>query len=172
MSYSVYPPAEQTSAITDNWQLIGSNTPTSGTTVTFSGIATDWRKLWIVTASPVTLTSGGYTYVRTNSLSDPADYAWLGPSGTSAYRYNDESGIYNYTGATDNSAVFNLYITNPSSSIPFGTFEGGGSGSSQGSAYNHGWIQNLTSAVTQIDIITTTGYNASNVGSFKLYGSL
>ena len=80
MSYSVYPPAEQVSTITDNWQLIGSNTPTTGTTATFSGIATDWRKLWIVTASPVTLTSGGYTYVRTNSLSDPADYAWLGPS--------------------------------------------------------------------------------------------
>jgi hypothetical protein len=172
MSYSVYPPEEQASAVTDNWQLIASSTPTTGTTVTFSGIATDWRKLWILTHDPVSLSTGGNTYIRTNTLSNPTDYAWLGPSGTSSFRYNDETGIYNYTAATGASAIFNVYITNPSSSLPFATFEGAGSAGTGGDSYQRGWIKNLTSPVTQIDIITTTGYNASNTGSFKLYGSL
>lgn len=171
MSYSVYPPEEQASAVTDNWQLISSSTPTTGTTVTFSGISTDWRKLWIVTLTPVQVLSG-YTIIRTNSLSGGTDYAWLGPSGSSAFRYSDESGIYNYTGATSTNAIFNLYITNPSSLLPFATFEGGGSGGSSGDSYQQGWIKNLTSPVTQIDIIANGGYNASNTGSFYLYGSL
>lgn len=157
-------------AVQDNWQLITSSTPTSGSAISFTSISTAWRKLWVQTETKITLTGTGYTHLQVDSLTGATDYQWFGTTGTT-FRQHDEIGIYFYTAADQTTQACNIYLVNPSTSVPFLEFYGQGSGGTTGHDYKYGYVYNQTSPISSLTITTTNTFDASNTGVIKLYGT-
>ena len=157
----------------DNWELISSSTPTSGTTVSFTSISTSWRKLWVTVAGqPILLSVAGYLYTRVNSITTTNAYRWYKAESTTAGGFSDEAnGIYSTTNITDTEVRINHYLTNPGNGLPFVTFEGQGAAGNTGSQIWWGNVLSRTTAITQIDIVASQTIDAANTGTVYLYGT-
>jgi hypothetical protein len=166
MAITVYP----SGGVTDNWIAIANSTPTSGSTVSFTSISTAYRKLWVTTETSMTLDTAGFLYIQANTITSGNSYISFAQTGTTA-RKNDDLGIYNYVLTSAVDGYLNYYITNKNSSIPYATFTGQGSAGNNGTLTEFGYIPTLTSAITQIDVVTNSTYAAGNTGKIVLYGT-
>ena len=159
----------------DVWIQIGTSTPTSGSTVSFTSIASDWRKLRLVNRNvDILLTGAEYCYVRCNSLTGATDYRWFaaGSRGTNAvFSFVDEPGIYTYTGATNSRHNFDLYLTNPNYQFPIVTFDGVVGTNQESSNIASGFINGITTSISTLSIVTGSTFSASNTGTITLYGT-
>ena len=159
----------------DVWVQIATSTPTSGATVSFTSIASNWRKLRLVNRNvDILLTSGAYLYVQCNSLTGATDYRWFaaGSRGaTSVFSFVDENGIYTYTGATKTKHNFDLYLTNPNYQFPIVTFNGVVGSDQEASNIASGFINGITTSISTLSIATGGTFSASNTGTFTLYGT-
>jgi len=148
------------SITSDNWQLIQTNTTSSGTssTISFSG----YKRLLLVWDGISTGTAG-YLYLQFNSSS--AGYvggAWL--PGNNGYQ-SDSTVAYIDPYSTTGDRSGYLYVENTATSAPK-TYQGWGNDDSFPFMFNGAWIN--SSAVTSITI--TPGGRTFNGGSISLYG--
>jgi hypothetical protein len=152
----------------DNWSLIASATPTSGTVVSFTSIAANWRKLWLVTKGPITSSGSGFYPITVNSLTGTDDYRYFRLAG-SATQFVDETSIL--TDAAGTVYNFNVIFENPAGIYPFVQFDGWVARSQANAASINGYVINATTAITQIDITLTVGNYGTNTGIIYLYGT-
>jgi hypothetical protein len=168
MAISVFPaPSTQ-----DKWQLIGSNTPTSGSVISFTSIAPEWRKFWLLGYPIVSITAAARLLVTANSVGTAASYQWTNSGGTNTYSISDPSFSDSLGTGTDHS--MNLTITNPSASYPAMTWEGfiRTAVSARGPWQTNGFNGLVNTAITQIDLtLNTSSFSASNTGTVYLYGT-
>jgi hypothetical protein len=159
------------SVVTDNWVQLGTNTPTGGTTsVSFTGINSNYRKLWVLTNSTVS-SSSATLKIRVNSISAAGAYVWWGPTSqtSAAMRYDQQDGITSLYTATTNHQ-YSVIFTNKNTSTPFATFEGYGSGGGNAQAFDFGFINSLTTGITTVEVSTSNNFT-SNTGAITLYGT-
>lgn len=164
MGFSVFP----TPAIAgqqDNWVQIATSTPTSGSSVSFTSIPTNYRKLWLVTTGQIVPSASATLVTTINTLTGANDYRF--------WRVTDADalpGIYN--GSTSSGSI-NLYFYNPTiNNLPFVTFDGGTMNTaSNGVEYHYGYVAPATTNITTIDITLSTGDFTTNTGTFVLYGT-
>lgn len=152
----------------DSWVQIATSTPTSGTVVSFTSIPTDYRKLWLVTAGPITLTASGQFGITINSLNATNDYRYFSQI-SSGHRFTDEPRIFSAAAGT--SFNYNITFDNPSGSLPFVKFQGGIASSGSAGSTSEGWVVNATTAISRLDITSDTGDLTTNTGVFYLYGT-
>lgn len=152
----------------DNWQLIATNTPTSGTSSTISGIS-GYKKLMVVVKN-VTMSGGAawYNLIRFNSDSN-TNYVSTANGGGSTY-------FYNYGIALD---FFNTAAGVRSAVVTIDNALGLGAKTVSGTAGNTdngfcmvqgAWIND--SAITSVTLVPSGGSNTftSNTGTFSVYG--
>ena len=162
MAISVFPQPATTGAVEDNWVFIASSTPTSGTSISFTSIPTNYRKLRLVTDVGLQNTTSANCNLTVNSLSGTDDYIFITfnaaladevsiPSnGTTKYSYDLE--LVNAT-AANISATFSGYISTTR-------------------AIWKGRIANLTTAITQLDLTLSAGDFSTNTATISLYGTV
>lgn len=143
----------------DNWQLIATNTVTSGSTTSFTGLS-GYRKL-MVTFKGVTLNASNWLYLRFNSDSTGGNYG-------------STVGLYTSAGGsrTDNSILLNGYadtgmtgyavFNSTDKTTPKFLEDAGGSAL----GYSNG-IYLGTSAITAVEVFSGAQYTA---GSIAIYG--
>ncbi len=153
----------------DNWQLIATNTTTSGTTSSFTGLS--GYKKYLVTVNGVTFAADTSLVMTFNSST--ADYV-------SSFAAENQSTTARYT----SSGTTNLRFSNTTTRTFKGLVEinnilagpklvtlnllahgAGGDDIVQGTGF---W--NDTAAVTQINFTSTSGSTAFTAGSISLYG--
>ena len=153
----------------DNWVEISSQTPTSGTTVSFSSISSSYKKLLLVVNNVLLSASdaGKYTF---NSITTNYSYQYAA-STSAAIELQSAAEIRTNTNNDRHSAY--LLITNPSGTVPV-QFEGfvAASPGATGRIIWQGVVPSLTTAVTSILCDYTAAISGSNVGTLKLYGTL
>lgn len=165
MAITQFPPAA--AAEVDDWQLIASATPTSGAVVSFTSIATTWRKLWVLAPNLILLNAGSPIYLTVNSLTSYRHFRRL-PTTTIAL-LPTSLGFYSSNNADQH--YFDIFLTNVTPQTPFATATGFLSGSTTTTEYARSLLPTCTSAITQIDLTAGTSYSASNTGTFYLYGT-
>lgn len=162
----------QVSSITgDKWQLIATNTPTSGTSSSFTSLS-GYKKYKLVWDSVIVSASSFYSLVVTFNGST-TKYA----AGTSVFNDNSESNnsvsdvkipLYPYT-YNDTRTNGWLDIDNALEAIPK-TVNGYGYGTNTGYLVRleGGWYD--TAAITSIAVSTWSGSATFTSGNIKLYG--
>ena len=166
MAISVFP---QPSAATqqDNWVQIATATPTTAvTSVSFTSIPTNFRRLWLVTTGQIVPSVSANMTTTINSITGANDYRF--------WRSNDgdaDPGIF--FGNTGSGSI-NLYFDNPTTNnLPFVTFNGGlMSGTASGQLFNLGYVAPATTNITTIAITLASGDFSTNTGTFALYGTV
>jgi hypothetical protein len=168
MGVSVIPAS---SASTDTWVQIGTTqTPTSGTTVSFTSI-TAAKKIRIVVKS-VVLTSSSTLRINFN-----------GDSGTNYFNagYRTVGGVFN--ALVTNTAQLAPYAANGSthihdllidyaSQVTPKFITGFGTSSATDSTYSiFEGTWNSTAVINQIDFTTSSTFNATNTGTIAIYGA-
>lgn len=153
---------------TDNWQLIATSSPTSGSVISFTSISTAWRKLWLVTTARIDLPASAMLVPTVNSLTGTQDYNYFRYIAT-GHSFADESGIYPQSLGT--AGNLSLIFQNPGNSQPFVTFDGITAHNSNAGNRVTGWIPPATTNITQIDVTVVTSDYSINTGTFKLYGT-
>jgi hypothetical protein len=143
----------------DNWQLIATNTVTSGSTTSFTNIS-GYRKL-MVTFKGVTLNSSNWLYLRFNSDSTSTNYG----STTGLYTSNGgnrSSDSIILTGLADTGMTGYAVFNSTDKTTPKFLEDAGGSAL----GYSNG-IYLGTSAITAVEVFSGAGFTA---GSIALYG--
>ena len=169
MAISVFPAPSATTA-GDNWVQIATATPTSGSSVSFTSIPTNYKKLWLI-SDGITLSTSAIFTITINSITGAADYRFArgGPTSTQYITIRDEAGLF-LSGSTF--VNLNLIFENPGFGLPFVTFSGYQSqSSSEGVQYRLGNVIAATAAITQIDSTLSTGDFTTNTGTIYLYGT-
>lgn len=152
----------------DNWQLIATNTPTSGTSSTISGIS-GYKKLMVVVKN-ITMSGGSawYNLIRFNSDSNTNYVSTVNAGGsTKYYNYGIALDVYD-TAAGVRSAVVTIDNVLGIGAKPV---SGTGGNTDNGFAMVQGaWISD--SAITSITLVASAGSNTftSNTGTFSVYG--
>lgn len=150
----------------DTWQLIQTNTTTSGSTSTFSGLS--GYKKYILTFEGVTLSTNANAVLTFNS-STSNYYGRAALWGENTFSGPDGTGIpLNYT--TYKTSMNGLYvidnITNGAPRTVKGKYNTTDSAGTQPITIDGGWLD--TTAITSMVITLSTGtYSA---GSMKLFG--
>ena len=145
----------------DTWQLIATNTTTSGTTSTFSSLS--GYKKYMVTWEGVARASGGVTLTFNGSTSG---YSGGDILAYSSSQQTSHSGIRcAWNGIAGASSGFYLIdnVNNGAPKIVKGEITDG----------NDNWIQHISGAWLNTDAITSitfTSGGAFSAGSMKLYG--
>jgi hypothetical protein len=167
MGLSVFPAA---STGGDNWVEIASQSPTSGTTVTFSSISSSYKKL-ILVATNILLSASDACIITFNSVTSAHSYQYSSASSTEPGGFVSATNIRSSTNNDRHSAL--LFITNPSGTVPV-LFNGyiAASPGATGRTVNNGIMPGLTSAVTSIILDYTASISGSNVGTIKVYGTV
>lgn len=155
------------SSTVDNWQLIATNSPTSGTTSTFSGLS--GYKRYLVVFNGVTISANGILCLQFNGNTSNYFGGGLGNNSTGG---NASQGLTSklMMGAAAQDNLFNghIFIENLLSGPKIANgFMFTGNAQNLGALVNGGW--NDTSAVTSIVI----GMNSSqtfSAGTISLYG--
>lgn len=152
----------------DNWVQIATSTPTSGTTVSFTSIPANYRKLWLVTAGPITLSTSSLFSITVNSLTASNDYRGFKYISTGHSFFNDTAIKPHNSGSLYN---FNMTFENPTNGLPFVKFEGlVATHGNTGTKYE-GWVVNATTPITSLDITSSSGNLTTNSGVIYLYGT-
>jgi hypothetical protein len=157
----------------DNWQLIGTNSPTSGTSTSFTGLS-GYKKYMLVWA-PITFTASTSTRITAtfNADSTSGNYASVATDGVSysgAGTYNTVRdtaiSLSGYTAATHTGY---LIIDNANQAIPK-VCSGQGYSTDQGyyCMLNGVWLS--TSTITSIELNRAGGSQTISSGTIKLYG--
>jgi hypothetical protein len=142
----------------DNWQLIATNSPTSGTTTTFSGLS--GYKKYILAFSAL------------NSTNNPSDYKVTFNSSSSGYTSRSESPTSAVTSNEDirigRGTALDAYLTidNANLEVPKIVQGVGSPSGSDGYLVYGAWV--TASAITSITITISAG--TYNSGSVRLYG--
>lgn len=152
----------------DRWFLVASSTPTSGSSVSFTSISTSLRKLWLVTAGPITPSASAYVLPTVNSLTAATDYRYFRYIST-GHSFADEAAIYSQ--ATGTNFNCSLIFQNANSNYPFAEFDGTLAHASNAGNRVTGWIFNATTAITTIDLTLSAGDFSTNTGTIYLYGT-
>jgi hypothetical protein len=156
----------QVSSITgDNWQLIATNTPTSGTSTTVSSI-TGYKRLMIVVKN-ITMTSATYYSILTFNSDTGNNYSSLTVNGSlSDNRRNAVTFDISNSATGARSGV--LYVENVLG-IGAKTFTGTTGNVTNGYAQTSGaWIND--SAITSVTFTSVAGTNTFTAGTFSVYG--
>lgn len=140
------------------WQLIATNSPTSGTTTTFSGLS-GYKKYILAFAALNTTTNPSDYNMTFNSSS--SDYSSRAQAGTSGVTTTDSIRL-----ARGNQMNGFFTIENVNLEIPKIVTGVGAAGGSDAYQVLGSW--NSTSAITSITI--TLGAGTYNSGSVRLYG--
>jgi hypothetical protein len=156
----------------DNWQLIGTNSPTSGTSTSFTGLS--GYKKYMLVWSPITFTSSTGTRIRATFNADAdVNYASVTTDGvtyssSSTYNIVTNLGIQ-LAGAAAATHTGYLIIDNANLSIPK-ICSGQSYSTDQGyySAINGVWLP--TSVITSIELNRAGGSATISSGTIKLYG--
>ena len=150
----------------DTWQLIQTNTTTSGSTSTFSSLS--GYKKYILTLEGVTLSTNADAVLTFNS-STSNYYGRAALWGENTYSGPASTGIpLNYT--TYKTSMNGLYVidnvTNGAPRTVKGIYQRGDLAGSVPITIDGGWLD--TSAITSMVITLSTG--TFSAGSIKLYG--
>jgi hypothetical protein len=163
MAISVFPQPATTGAVEDNWVFIASSTPTSGTSISFTSIPTNYRKLRLVTDVGLLNTTNANCNLTVNSLSGTDDYIFMTfntaiidddkiqSNSTNKYSYDLE--FVNALTAANISATFSGYVSTTR-------------------AIWKGRIANLTTPITQLDLTLSAGDFSTNTATISLYGTV
>lgn len=156
----------------DFWIEIASTTPTSGSSISFTSIASSFRKL-LLSSDAVTLTAADYGFVRFNSISSTDSYIISHASGTGSSNIATDDAIYPTTTGTSTLLFSSIEIDNPQGNKPVffrGILSQTGSGTSR--RFQWAYVPSLSASVTQIDLtLAVTTFASGNTGSVKLYGT-
>lgn len=155
----------------DNWQLIATNSPTSGTSSSFTGLS-GYKKYKLVWDSVIVSASSFYSLV-VNFNGSTTKYA----AGTSVFNDNSEANnsvsdlripLYPYS-YNDTRTNGWLDIDNALEAIPK-TVNGYGYGTNTGyfTRIEGGWYD--TAAITSIAVSTWSGSATFSSGTIRLYG--
>jgi len=152
----------------DRFTLIASSTPTTGSSVSFTSISTSFRKLWLVTAGPITLSTSANLLTTVNSLTASTDYRYFRYI-ASGHSFADEAGIVSQSTGTG----FNcsLIFQNANSDYPFAEFDGIVAHNTTAGNRVTGWIFNASTAITTINLTLSSGDFTTNTGTIYLYGT-
>lgn len=143
------------SAASNQWQLVSTVTPTSGTSVTFSSLA-GYKKYLLVAKNLYTSTSNTFT-LRINGDTAQGSYTYASGDSTSFF-------VGNGNGASPGAAIW-ATIDNADKPIPH-EIEAKSSGVTT-------WYKDYyvtTSAVTSITLATNVGSYTFDGGTIYLYG--
>jgi hypothetical protein len=143
----------------DNWQLIATNTVTTGSTTSFTSLS-GYRKL-MVTFKGVTLNANGWLYLRFNSDSTNNNYG----SAVGLYTSNGgnrSSDSIILTGIAETAMTGYAVFHSTDKTTPKFLEDAGGSTL----GYSNG-IYLGTSAITAVEVFSGAGFTA---GSIALYG--
>lgn len=170
MGVTIFPaPA---AGLVDNYELIATVSPTSGSAVSFTSIPTDFRKLLLTnTNDMITFTTTAAFNVTVNSLASTNSYTFF-ISTSSSEQYIDEAEIRTGSANTDKFAC-SLIFVNPLGVLPV-TFTGGIVGGSSATTRNirSGFVPSLSTPITQIDLTLSTGaIDAGSTGTLQLFGT-
>ena len=167
MAISVFP---QPSAATqqDNWVQIATATPTTSvTSVSFSSIPTNYRKLWLVTTTAgIVPSAAAFLNTKINNIDSGDSYVFWEQNGAT-------KSLDFIRGLSGSEHFLSLIFLNPvQNNLPFATFTGGFiSASAAGNFIVAGNCALATSNITQIDCLLSTGNFSTNTGTFALYGT-
>ena len=145
----------------NQFQLISSQSATSGTTITFSNLS--GYKTYLITLENLSFSTAPLIRVRFNSDSTAGKY--MGDIIAGSFEYTTDTGIYAIAeiSATKNSAY--LYVYNALESSPKRVEGANLMGLTYGGFLEGMWFD--TSAITSISCVSTQTYSS---GTIKLYG--
>ena len=150
----------------DTWQLIATNTTTSGSTSTFSSLS--GYKEYLITWNGVSQSSDGSAYLQFNSDTGTNYFGGmnLGEIDTLFYNKSDRIKLIYPTLRTTLSGYISIKnVNNGAPKIVKGTLSGSGENSWQ-QTIDGGWL--TADAITSM--VFTTGAGSFSAGSIKLYG--
>ena len=156
------------SATGNPWQTISTNTPTSGTTVTFSSIS-GYKTLMLAFSNVTTASAAGSGSITFNGSSTNYSVLYLGSYLSLSYSSNTLIPVDKQAGTNGNYSGY-LLINDAINPIPK-TFTGVGYDSNTPSTgvINGVWVN--TSAITSITFTSSgAAFSGSNTGTFTLYG--
>jgi hypothetical protein len=145
----------------NQFQLISSQSATSGTTITFSNLS--GYKTYLITFENLSFSTAPQLRVRFNSDSTSGKY--IGNIIGGSFEYTTNTGIYAFIdiSTTNNSAY--LYVYNALESSPKRAEGANMTGLTYGAFLEGMWFD--TSAITSISCVSTQTYSS---GTIKLYG--
>lgn len=150
----------------DTWQLIATNTTTSGTTSTFSSLS--GYKEYLLAWSGVSTTSDGSSYLQFNSDTGTNYFGGVNLGETDGTFQNKSDRIrlnYSSLRTTQSGYMSIKNVNNGAPKIVIGTLSGHSENNWQANI-NGGWL--TTDAITSI--VITAGAGTFSAGSMKLYG--
>lgn len=143
----------------DNWQIISTNTVTTGSTTSFTGLS-GYKKL-MVTFKGITLNTSGWLYLRFNSDSTANNYgSTTGLYTTAGGNRSADSILLN--GLADTSMTGYAVFNSTDKTTPKFLESIGGTAVGYGNGIYLG-----TSAINAVEVFTGAQYTA---GSISLYG--
>lgn len=145
----------------DNWQLIATNTTSSGTSSTFS--FSGYKRLLLAWDNITSATATYLSFSLNSSTSGYVGGGWL--PGNNGYNSYSTIGVLDPFATTGDRSGY-LYIENTASSAPK-TYQGWGNDDSFPFILNGAWIN--SSAVTSLQVQFTGGQTFTG-GSFSIYG--